>query len=469
MRWLDEPRRPTLTALHLGDPAGAVGGARVRGRRRHDRRSAACGSSLGAARAGHQRAGRSPGSSRSPSIDGLPTTVAAGPQPAPTTPPQRRDSSSTTSSSRRPTSTGPPRRWRCTGCRCAGFARSGTSPPSGFRQGFRRLGPGILELVEAKQLPPARPRFWGLVVIVRDLGRARQPSRERPRARVKPAVQPGRQIVTLKRAAGSCRRVRRRRPSRSWTTRARTALDRRYAGTHGAALTQLQPHHARVVRRRVRRADARPGAGVAGDRLRRARPDLAPRPGRARRSPRSCTGSTGSRPSPRARSRGIRLVYVSPLKALSYDIDRNLRVPLRGIGAEIYGRRPHRRHAAEGAPGDAARAAGHPDHDARVAVPDADRPGPGAVRRDAVVHRRRDPRRRLDEARRAPRADARAPQRRPPGATSSGSACARPRTRSRRSAGSWSARRRTCRIVDTGRAQAARPPDPRPGRVDGRA
>ena len=32
---------------------------------------------------------------------------------------------------------------------------------------------------------------------------------------------------------------------------------------------------------------------------------------------------------------GIRLVYVSPLKALSYDIDRNLRAPLRGIGAEV--------------------------------------------------------------------------------------------------------------------------------------
>src|SRR5438270_8643549 len=31
----------------------------------------------------------------------------------------------------------------------------------------------------------------------------------------------------------------------------------------------------------------------------------------------------------------IGLVYVSPLKALSYDIDRNLRVPLRGIGAEL--------------------------------------------------------------------------------------------------------------------------------------
>ncbi len=34
-------------------------------------------------------------------------------------------------------------------------------------------------------------------------------------------------------------------------------------------------------------------------------------------------------------ARRIGLVYVSPLKALSYDIDRNLRVPLRGIGAEL--------------------------------------------------------------------------------------------------------------------------------------
>jgi ATP-dependent Lhr-like helicase len=34
-------------------------------------------------------------------------------------------------------------------------------------------------------------------------------------------------------------------------------------------------------------------------------------------------------------AKGISLVYVSPLKALSYDIDRNLRVPLRGIGAEL--------------------------------------------------------------------------------------------------------------------------------------
>jgi ATP-dependent helicase Lhr and Lhr-like helicase len=31
---------------------------------------------------------------------------------------------------------------------------------------------------------------------------------------------------------------------------------------------------------------------------------------------------------------GTRVVYVSPLKALAYDIERNLRAPLRGIGAQ---------------------------------------------------------------------------------------------------------------------------------------
>ena len=35
------------------------------------------------------------------------------------------------------------------------------------------------------------------------------------------------------------------------------------------------------------------------------------------------------------REPGIGLVYVSPLKALSYDVDRNLRVPLRGLGADL--------------------------------------------------------------------------------------------------------------------------------------
>jgi ATP-dependent Lhr-like helicase len=41
----------------------------------------------------------------------------------------------------------------------------------------------------------------------------------------------------------------------------------------------------------------------------------------------SCEPTTGER--------CTRLVYVSPLKALSYDIERNLRAPLRGIGADL--------------------------------------------------------------------------------------------------------------------------------------
>jgi ATP-dependent helicase Lhr and Lhr-like helicase len=50
----------------------------------------------------------------------------------------------------------------------------------------------------------------------------------------------------------------------------------------------------------------------------------------ARRSPLAVTA--GRKPS---RERRTRLVYVSPLKALSYDIERNLRAPLKGIGADI--------------------------------------------------------------------------------------------------------------------------------------
>jgi ATP-dependent Lhr-like helicase len=40
-------------------------------------------------------------------------------------------------------------------------------------------------------------------------------------------------------------------------------------------------------------------------------------------------------PAETAKDRRIRLVYISPLKALSYDIDRNLRTPIRGIGADL--------------------------------------------------------------------------------------------------------------------------------------
>jgi hypothetical protein len=72
----------------------------------------------------------------------------------------------------------------------------------GFRQGFRRLGPVILELVEAQQMPAGPARFWGITFIASDLDALAErlgPDRLRP---IKDAVQPGRRIATLDRAAG---------------------------------------------------------------------------------------------------------------------------------------------------------------------------------------------------------------------------------------------------------------------------
>jgi ATP-dependent Lhr-like helicase len=43
---------------------------------------------------------------------------------------------------------------------------------------------------------------------------------------------------------------------------------------------------------------------------------------------------TGAPDATDERKPGVRVVYVSPLKALAYDIERNLRTPLRGIGAD---------------------------------------------------------------------------------------------------------------------------------------
>jgi len=73
----------------------------------------------------------------------------------------------------------------------------------GFLQGFRRLGPAILELVEARQAPPGPggARFWGLVVIVTDL-EALTDRLGNHLGAVKPAVQPGRHIATLRPSAG---------------------------------------------------------------------------------------------------------------------------------------------------------------------------------------------------------------------------------------------------------------------------
>jgi ATP-dependent Lhr-like helicase len=49
----------------------------------------------------------------------------------------------------------------------------------------------------------------------------------------------------------------------------------------------------------------------------------------------SPSGHRERRPAGDVTPRRTRLVYVSPLKALSYDIERNLRAPLKGIGADV--------------------------------------------------------------------------------------------------------------------------------------
>lgn len=76
------------------------------------------------------------------------------------------------------------------------------SGPDAFRQGFRRLGPAICELVEGCQLPPGPARFWGLTLIVSDIDALTARLGPERLSAPKDAVQPGRRIATLRRAAG---------------------------------------------------------------------------------------------------------------------------------------------------------------------------------------------------------------------------------------------------------------------------
>ena len=74
----------------------------------------------------------------------------------------------------------------------------------GVRQGFRRLGPAILELVEALAAPVSA--FWGLVIVVGDLQALRE--RLAPHlGEIRDAVQPGRHIATLGKSAGLSTRL----------------------------------------------------------------------------------------------------------------------------------------------------------------------------------------------------------------------------------------------------------------------
>ena len=121
---------------------------------------------------------------------------------------------------------------------------------------------------------------------------------------------------------------------------------------------------------------------------------------------------------PRPPGTGTRVLYVSPLKALAVDVERNLRTPLTGI-TRIAERRglpaPEISvgvRSGDTPPGAQAGAdhqtARHPDHHTRVAVPDADVGRPRLARGGADRDRRRGARRRRDQARRPSGALARA-------------------------------------------------------------
>jgi len=83
----------------------------------------------------------------------------------------------------------------------AGLALRRVRQVGATRQGFRRLGPGIMEVVEGPAAPAGPARFWGLVVTVADLDGLHD--RLAPHlGQIRDAVQPGRRIATLGDGAG---------------------------------------------------------------------------------------------------------------------------------------------------------------------------------------------------------------------------------------------------------------------------
>ena len=157
--------------------------------------------------------------------------------------------------------------------------------------------------------------------------------------------------------------------------------DRRGRRHEPAGLERTVPRDPRLVRRRLRHGHPRSGRGVGGDRREATTPSSSHPPEAARPSPRSCTpiDRLMHEPVPADRLRRCRVLYVSPLKALAVDVERNLRSPLVGIEREAarlgldtaavtIGIR-----TGDTPPAERARlrqaTAGHPHHHARVALP----------------------------------------------------------------------------------------------------
>ena len=90
---------------------------------------------------------------------------------------------------------------------------------------------------------------------------------------------------------------------------------------------------------------------------------------------------------------GLRCVYVSPLRSLGYDIERNLAIPLEGIrrrlgldGEPGARRRPHGRHLGLRPPQAPRQAAAPPDHDAGEPLAPAQPGGLGRATGESVEH-----------------------------------------------------------------------------------
>jgi hypothetical protein len=78
--------------------------------------------------------------------------------------------------------------------------------PGNVRQGFRRLGPAIVELVHSPEIEGADAYFWGLVVVVISLEELAERLGEHL-GEIRAAVQPGRRIASLRQSAGLSPRV----------------------------------------------------------------------------------------------------------------------------------------------------------------------------------------------------------------------------------------------------------------------
>ena len=157
---------------------------------------------------------------------------------------------------------------------------------------------------------------------------------------------------------------------------------------------------------------------------------------------------------------GVRILYISPLKALNEDIRRNLDVPLAGIleksqelGCPLSPLQVAVRSGdtSDSRPGpDRPQAARHPDHDARIAPPDAHQPGARGPAERLARDRRRDPLGLRQQARGLPGPLARAARGDLAQRPSSGSACRRRSGRSTRWPATWAARGSSARSLRNG-------------------